>query len=164
MVKQLQHSSREQSQHPASHEAVYVYPAQPESVRSARSTLGKTLRGWGLAELADDMLQCLSEAFTNALLHGAPDENVTVRVMHDGRTTRIEVIDSAEGHPQMQTPPEATTGVVPQLVQVATGGRGLLLIEHLSDRWGVDRCAGSKAVWFERTADGPVRDCVKTKP
>jgi hypothetical protein len=31
----------------------------------------------------------------------------------------------------------------------ATGGRGLALVEALSDSWGTDVQAGGKTVWFE---------------
>jgi len=156
MPTQSKHTGSEQ---PHQHSSLVTMraPARPESVRVARAALSKTLCGWGLAEIADDMLQCLSEAFTNALLHGAPGEDVTVNVRYDGRITRVEVIDGGQGQPQMQAPPEATTDAAPRLADVATGGRGLLLIACLSDSWGVDQRADGKAVWFERSAGDPAQ-------
>jgi hypothetical protein len=40
----------------------------------------------------------------------------------------------------------------PALDAVPAGGYGLMLIQALSDSWGVRRLAVGKAVWFERDA------------
>jgi hypothetical protein len=37
----------------------------------------------------------------------------------------------------------------------AEGGRGLVLVQALADRWGSDRLAAGKCVWFEIDARSP---------
>jgi hypothetical protein len=38
----------------------------------------------------------------------------------------------------------------------AVGGRGLLLVDHISDRWGSELVPGGKVVWAEVQATGPI--------
>jgi hypothetical protein len=35
-------------------------------------------------------------------------------------------------------------------------GRGVLLVDALATRWGVDQRAGGKTVWFELDLDAPL--------
>lgn len=143
---------------PLAREETYTYPTRNESVRHARAQLFKTLDAWGFGQIADDLILCLSEAFTNALLYGTPGREITVHVKATGTTVRIEVDDcDDEAEPQIQVPPEATGQSPPALADVAAGGRGVLLITMLSDDWGVRRLATGKAVWFERDASGAAR-------
>jgi anti-sigma regulatory factor (Ser/Thr protein kinase) len=149
--KQLQHYESEHPQQ-AVRAQTFVYPARLESSSEARAELRKTLCDWGFADIADDMLQCLAEAFANALLYGEQDQTVTVHVTTYGRTAHVEVLDSSKEQPQLHAPVEATTDKVPEASAVPTGGRGLLMIGAFSHRWGVRPLGVGKAVWFELTA------------
>lgn len=62
-----------------------------------------------------------------------------------GASLRLEVSDAGGGRPVVRVPGE-----------LETGGRGLLLVEVLAYRWGVDeRSAGiGKTVWAEVVAPG----------
>ncbi|MGA5467545.1 ATP-binding protein [Streptomyces arboris] len=62
-----------------------------------------------------------------------------------GASLRLEVSDAGGGHPVVRRPGG-----------LETGGRGLLLVEALAYRWGVDeRSAGiGKTVWAEVVAPG----------
>jgi anti-sigma regulatory factor (Ser/Thr protein kinase) len=134
-------------------EKTYTYPARKESVRKARAQLFKTLCDWGFELIADDLILCLSEAVTNALLYGTPGQEVTVHVRAMGTTVHIEVDDcDDDAEPQIQVPPEVVGESTPALADVAAGGRGVLLITMLSDAWGVRWLTAGKAVWFERDA------------
>jgi hypothetical protein len=64
---------------------------------------------------------------------------VTVDV--DEERVRVEVADRNPAQPQLRVPDE-------------TGGRGLRLVDELSDRWGVHGGRPGKTVWFE-IQDGP---------
>ncbi|MFI1710685.1 ATP-binding protein [Streptomyces griseoruber] len=109
------------------------------SVPDARRFASETLAGWGLAgtERADDVLLCVSELVTNALLHGVPPgRQFLLFLRYDGRALRIEVHDSGPGMPRVVEPE-------------GEGGRGLLLVASLSDDWGVRERGLGKAVWCE---------------
>ncbi|WP_327317045.1 ATP-binding protein [Streptomyces sp. NBC_01235] len=109
------------------------------SVPAARRYVCETLAGWGLAESprADDVLLCVSELVTNALLHGVPPgRQFLLFLRYDGRVLRLEVHDSGPG--------------VPRIVgERDEGGRGLVLVAALSDRWGVRERELGKVVWCE---------------
>ena len=77
-----------------------------------------------------------SELVTNALLHGAPPVHLEVRETDD--VIRISVTDE---HPDIPT--------MRPMSQEDEHGRGLLLVEALSARWGVDARPPGKSVWFE---------------
>jgi hypothetical protein len=88
----------------------------------------------------------LSELVTNALRVRVPrDRQVGVRIAHSERDglLRIEVSDAGAGRPEVRSPGEDETG-----------GRGLLLVEALASRWGVQERAGGigKTVWVELKA------------
>ncbi|MEA2362607.1 MAG: hypothetical protein QOD71_1752 [Thermoleophilaceae bacterium] len=88
----------------------------------------------------------LSEFVANAVQHGGagPDEVVQVKVESTHLHVRVEVVDP--GWP----------GAEPnERIRHADGGYGLLLIEHLSDRWGREATAeGGSLAWFELDLDG----------
>lgn len=57
-----------------------------------------------------------------------------------GKAVRVSVIDQgSDCKPCMRDEPDA----------MATSGRGLFLVETLSDRWGVDEHPNGREVWFE---------------
>ena len=89
-----------------------------------------------------DVLLMVSELATNALRYAG--ETFEIRIMISGHDLRVEVADSSAGVPQAQW---VSAG--------ATSGRGLAIVESLSDGWGVTaERGGGKAVWFELRAAG----------
>lgn len=82
----------------------------------------------------DDAKLLVSELVTNAIRHARSPVQVTVRD-HGGRL-RVEVADES---------------VRPLVYRegLQEGGRGLLLLDALADRWGVDHHSHGKTVWFE---------------
>jgi len=86
-----------------------------------------------------DLLVCVSEAVTNAVLHAGTAVRLVVR--ENGRRLRFEVTDDDPTVPSARTPePTSPTG------------RGLLLIDRLTASWGVDLRGNGKTVWFEVVA------------
>ncbi|MFD5186896.1 ATP-binding protein [Streptomyces sp. NPDC058357] len=119
------------------------------SVPKARAVLRAKLGEWRAGRAAaEDSELVLSELVTNGLRVPVPgDRLVGVRIECRGRgeLLRLEVSDAGEGRPEVQRPGE-----------LDKGGRGLLLVEALAHRWGVDeRRAGiGKTVWAELLAPG----------
>ncbi|QNA74667.1 ATP-binding protein [Streptomyces sp. So13.3] len=117
------------------------YPRERRSVPAAREFARQALVGWGLGELADAVLLCVSELATNALLHGVPAGRgflLHLAVTGDG-PLRIEVHDSGDGHPHL----------VPDSGAGCESGRGLLLVQALSEKWGEALREPGKIVWCE---------------
>jgi anti-sigma regulatory factor (Ser/Thr protein kinase) len=94
-----------------------------------------------LVDLPSDMLNdvevMVSELATNALVHAATSFSVTIdRREHE---IYVEVTDAGVGIPTRRSPGETEPH-----------GRGLAIVEELSDRWGTVHNAGQvgKSVWF----------------
>ncbi|WP_435057718.1 ATP-binding protein [Streptomyces sp. bgisy060] len=113
---------------------------RPESVKAARDFTTRTLRAWGLENTGDIRL-VVSELATNALTHGSDSEHgFLVRLEPDDGGVRLEVHDSRDLHQPLTGPacpdPEAETG------------RGLVIVDALAARWGIDpRQPFGKIVW-----------------
>ncbi|MFF3020823.1 ATP-binding protein [Streptomyces sp. NPDC057939] len=115
------------------------YPRSRQTVRSAREFAAVTLHAWGVTCRRDDVLLCVSELATNALLHGVPaGRGYRLRMLRFGGLVRVEVHDSGGGRPRVE---ERDAG--------AEGGRGLLLVAGVADRWGVGARVPGKVVWCE---------------
>ncbi|MGW2949351.1 ATP-binding protein [Streptomyces eurythermus] len=98
---------------------------------------------WGLDswDRSHDLSLCVSELATNALLHGVPrGRGFLLRLRYDGELVRAEVHDSGPGTPRV---PDEPCGPENE------GGRGLLLVAALSDKWGVGERTPGKIVWCE---------------
>ncbi|QNE26001.1 ATP-binding protein [Streptomyces sp. INR7] len=115
------------------------YPRSRQTVRPARQFAAETLHAWGVTCRHDDVLLCVSELATNALLHGVPPgRGYRLRMLRYEGTVRVEVHDSGSGRPRI-------AGRDPG----AEGGRGLLLVAAVADRWGAVARLPGKAVWCE---------------
>ena len=112
-------------------------PADPASAAAARRFVADVLGEWEVPELLDTVLLLTSELVTNAVLYTADDVELRL-AMIDGRV-RVEVVDSSGERPVRLRSADPS----------ATSGRGLLLVEAMADRWGVDVHGVGKAVWFE---------------
>jgi anti-sigma regulatory factor (Ser/Thr protein kinase) len=91
----------------------------------------------------DDLLLCLSEVVTNAVLHAVPPIHVLGNIV-DAKV-RVEVSDGSKAAPIQRTPTHSSPT-----------GRGLNLLDHLASDWGVEITGSGKTVWFE-IAGGPAR-------
>lgn len=123
---------------PVAQSAQVVLPMRASSAGQGRAFATEALQRWGLVALEDVVLLGVSELVTNAVVHAASRAEVTLRVTQRG--VRVEVRDTAQ------------TAVAPTLQHAAdsdTHGRGLLLIDVMSDRWGVVDEPDGTVVWFE---------------
>lgn len=125
-----------ETQHPLLRER--LYRRERRSVGLARRFTRAALTDWRVGERADDIVLCVSELATNALLYGVPPgRGYRLRLWSyaDG-LLRVEVHDSGDGLPHIAVPADES-------------GRGLLLVEALADAWGAQRRDPGKVVWCE---------------
>ncbi|MFD9421172.1 MULTISPECIES: ATP-binding protein [unclassified Streptomyces] len=137
------------AEHSSTYELAFQLSRCRSSVPRARAVLRAKLGEWRASKAAaEDGELVLSELVTNAVRVSVPgDRLVGVRIECRGRgeLLRLEVSDAGAGRPEVQ-----------QSGELDKGGRGLLLVETLAHRWGVDeRWAGiGKTVWAELLAPG----------
>jgi serine phosphatase RsbU (regulator of sigma subunit)/PAS domain-containing protein/anti-sigma regulatory factor (Ser/Thr protein kinase) len=116
--------------------AVLDVPPQDSFVGEARSWAVARLEEWGLAESAFLTELVVSELVTNALRYGRPP--VELRLIND-RTLICEVSDSSTTAPHMRRARFSDEG-----------GRGLLLVAQLTQRWGTRHTRLGKTIWCEQ--------------
>lgn len=110
------------------------FPSETASVRAARRFVVEAAAGSGVE--VDNLALLVSELASNAVLHGRTSFAVALRVLDD--RVRVSVSD------QDPRPP-----VIERNQPTAVTGRGMLLVESLASRWGVEPTDSGKTVWFE---------------
>jgi len=123
---------------------------EPERIAEARQHLRELLHDWLSAEQVDSAVLLVSEMVTNVLVHTDADALLLAEVAGEpgGRRLRVEVTDSGDDLPHRRRPGE-----------LASSGRGLMLIELLADLWGVNPRGKGKSIWFELyESDGPAAE------
>jgi serine/threonine-protein kinase RsbW len=114
--------------------AAATYRGRPEHVRQVRADARGLLAG---CPAADEVILCLSELATNAVLHSnsrRPGGTFTVRIgSRPGADVRIEVED--DGGPWLAPAPDPGSG------------RGLDIIGALAAEWGVAASPAGRTVW-----------------
>jgi serine/threonine-protein kinase RsbW len=111
-----------------------TYPGRPEHISSVRADLRILLNG---CPILDDILLCVSELATNAILHsrsGLPGSRFIVRsrICPTDRCV-IEVQDDGGGW----APAPSDPGY----------GHGLAIVQALATEWGIDGDHTGRTVW-----------------
>ncbi|MFD7440482.1 ATP-binding protein [Streptomyces sp. NPDC059909] len=114
-------------------------PSRPESAATARRlTQCVVLRQWALSpQIAEHAILLVSELVGNAVRHTGA-RVFGLRMLRRRGWIRIEVRDPSRGLPCLMP-----------VHEMDTSGRGLFLVDKLSDRWGVDLLPRGKTTWFE---------------
>ncbi|ROP42695.1 ATP-binding protein [Saccharothrix texasensis] len=102
-----------------------------------RRWVGEVLSGLSDDEL-EDCLLIVTELVSNAYDHGEAPRRVRLRRSSQPSVVRIEVDDAADD--------EVVLG---RSRFGSDRGRGMMLVEHCSTRWAVDRHEHGKTVWAE---------------
>lgn len=112
--------------------------SRPEQAGTARRLVIAVLRSWSLPSLCEVGELLVSELVGNAVRH----TGARAFGLHMSRRrgwVRVEVRD----------PSRALPCLVPLVRDLDESGRGLFLVDTLSDRWGVDLLPRGKTTWFE---------------
>jgi anti-sigma regulatory factor (Ser/Thr protein kinase) len=111
----------------------------------ARRLTRNTLREWGLAFLAEDAETIVGEFVANAVTHASASElsrrevaeNLGLRLVRRAGEVICAVLDPSDAAPVLRAPGS-----------IEESGRGLQMVDALSDVWGWSPVAGrGKAVW-----------------
>lgn len=121
--------------------AVWDLPSDPSFVAQARRNATDQLTAWGLDEAAFVTELVVSELVTNAIRYGEPP--VQLRLIHEGTTLICEVTDASGTAPHMR-----------RARIFDEGGRGLLLVAQLTQRWGTRHTLFGKTIWAEQSLVG----------
>jgi anti-sigma regulatory factor (Ser/Thr protein kinase) len=108
-----------------------------ESASLARQLTLAVIRLWALPQLGETCELLVSELVGNAVRH-AGARTFGLRMLRSRSRIRVEVRDPSRGLPCLLP-----------VGELDISGRGLFLIDKLSDRWGVDLLARGKTIWFE---------------
>jgi hypothetical protein len=114
------------------------------SVGMSRDFTVATLRRWGVAERREDIAVVVSELLTNALRHASshsgglePRWPIRLGLLQCGPCVLCAVADPSDKAPEPREPD-----------YLAESGRGLHVVEALSDKWGYSAaCNMGKVVW-----------------
>ncbi|RCG32484.1 ATP-binding protein [Sphaerisporangium album] len=112
-------------------------PGVPQSVSRARRFVAEVL-GSG-HPVRDEVVLLVSELVTNSVTHSDSRDGglVTLALSECEGSIHVEVLDAgSEGEPQVREDP------------YGDGGRGLFLVDAISERWGMYRDGAGRVVWF----------------
>ncbi|MCQ9180996.1 SpoIIE family protein phosphatase [Streptomyces sp. IBSBF 2953] len=111
-------------------------PVDPAAVAGARRAASGQLAAWGLSELEFSTELIVSELVTNAIRYGhAPIELRLIRA----DVLICEVSDGSSTAPHLR-----------RARVFDEGGRGLLLVAQVAERWGSRHTATGKTIWAEQ--------------
>ncbi|MGW5433133.1 SpoIIE family protein phosphatase [Streptomyces sp. NPDC004059] len=116
--------------------ATWDVPPDPAQVAVLRQAAGERLAAWGLDEAAFVTELVVSELVTNAIRYGEPP--IQLRLIRD-RALICEVSDASSTSPHLR-----------RAHAYDEGGRGLLLVAQLTQRWGSRQTGRGKTIWAEQ--------------
>ncbi|WP_086727146.1 SpoIIE family protein phosphatase [Streptomyces carpinensis] len=116
--------------------ATWDVPPDPAHVAATRQAVAEQLATWGLEETAFVTELVVSELVTNAIRYGEPP--VQLRLIRD-QALICEVFDGSSTSPHLR-----------RAHAFDEGGRGLLLVAQLTQRWGSRQTGRGKTIWCEQ--------------
>ncbi|MER5441389.1 ATP-binding protein [Streptomyces sp. NPDC002790] len=116
-----------------------AFAAEPEELAPLRRIARMHLRLWGLNHLDEAVELCVTEMVANVIGHVGPGTPTELTLSMSGTYLRIEVLD-----PDLRALPTLLVGALD-----SETGRGMRLVDAVTDRWGVLLKADRKVVWCE---------------
>ncbi|MEU9976883.1 SpoIIE family protein phosphatase [Streptomyces sp. NPDC051014] len=116
--------------------ATWDVPPDPAEVAYFRQAATERLADWGLDEAAFVTELVVSELVTNAIRYG--ESPIQLRLIRD-RALICEVSDGSSTSPHLR-----------RAHAFDEGGRGLLLVAQLTQRWGSRQTGSGKTIWAEQ--------------
>jgi anti-sigma regulatory factor (Ser/Thr protein kinase) len=120
--------------------------AEPRAAAAGRGFVAQVLASWDCGEVADTACLLASEIVTNAVQHA--EGPLRLGLYRTASEVIVEVSDHSPGQPQLR-PVDPT----------AEAGRGMLLVDALSDGWGTRLDGTDKTVWFALRLAGGAAAC-----
>ncbi|WP_089100272.1 SpoIIE family protein phosphatase [Streptomyces hyaluromycini] len=111
-------------------------PQHPAAVAGARKMACEQLEAWGLTDSVFATELIVSELVTNAVRYG--DGPIALRLIRDASLI-CEVSDGSSTAPHLR-----------RARIYDEGGRGLLLVAQISERWGSRQTPTGKTIWAEQ--------------
>ncbi|MEU6080189.1 SpoIIE family protein phosphatase [Streptomyces sp. NPDC047108] len=132
-----------------------VPQTEPEQVAIVRRQLRELMHDWGDNEQVDAAVLMISEMASNVLLHTDGDALIIAEIVgrRGARRLRVDVADPSDELPHLRRPGE-----------MASSGRGLVLMEMLAESWGVDPRGEGKCTWFELYEPGSAEEEFEGEP
>jgi anti-sigma regulatory factor (Ser/Thr protein kinase) len=133
------HERHERQERHERHECLVRLVTGPAAPAEARRRVRDAIRSWRVSVDLDAALLLTSELVTNAVRHeaGQGARSVMLTIASSRGRLRVDVHDTSCSLPAVaEVPADAETG------------RGLLLVETLSDEWGFYRTPAGKTVYF----------------
>jgi anti-sigma regulatory factor (Ser/Thr protein kinase) len=136
----VRHDGLPESARPV-HARASINRRDPRAARSARDFIAGHVSEPELYDMKETAVLLVSEVVTNALRH--TDGNVELELWRFTDRVRVEVSDETSRGP-----------VQAGADQLDESGRGVPLMDALSDRWGTSPHGAGKVVWFELDLPG----------
>lgn len=123
------------------HVAVWELPPESAAVADARARVADRLASWGLEDAIFTTELVVSELVTNAIRYATPP--VRLQLIRESDSLICEVSDGSS------TAPHARHARI-----MDEGGRGLLIVAQLVDRWGTRHGRDGKTIWAQQAVKG----------
>ncbi|WP_239771936.1 ATP-binding protein [Streptomyces sp. CL12-4] len=126
--------------------AARAFTRDPSSLKSVRCFVRDTAAAWGIGAVADDLTLVVNELTTNAVRHALrlnsqEEAKAWLGIARTGGAVLCAVSDPSPAPPLPHRPQG-----------MAVAGRGLLVVDALTNQWGYASAAPGKTVWARLTA------------
>ncbi|MFI9392042.1 ATP-binding protein [Streptomyces bauhiniae] len=118
-------------------------PRQPESAAEARRLVRTALAAWRMDGLIEDAVTVTSELVANSVEHARCASIRVIVGRPTANTVRLGVVDRSKVLPVLRT----------EFSGDPLRGRGLLIVDKLTARWGTELYPWGKQVWGEFWAE-----------
>lgn len=123
-------------------------PVSKIASKEARDLVEMVGNAWKISEeVVESAKLAVSELVTNVYLHAVnvAEDIVVISISRVGEMLNVEVLDRSKKIP-----------VLREVIELATSGRGMFIVETVTDDHGCDLTQDGKSVWFSIKSDWPL--------